>query len=135
MLELSHAFSSFSVNDIGAARRFYGEKLGLRVTDALPGGAGPLWLHIGGEGGVLVYPKADHVPASFTVLNLSVRDIERAVDDLGASGIQMERYPEYQTDDRGIFQGQGHSIAWFKDPAGNGLSVVQETGANDASLA
>ena len=130
MLQVTEAFSSFAVDDLAAARDFYGTTLGLDVSSALPDGAGPLWVRVGGEPRVLVYPKADHVPASFTVLNLSVPDIAGAVDELKARGITFQRYPQYEQDARGIYHGEGHSIAWFSDPAGNGLSVVQMHGAN-----
>lgn len=125
MSPISEAFSSFAVNDLASAREFYSGKLGLEVSNALPNGAGPLWLRAGDGRGVLVYPKGDHEPASFTILNFAVDDIQRAVDELSARGITFERYPEYEQDDRGIYHGEGHSIAWFKDPAGNGLCVVQ----------
>jgi predicted enzyme related to lactoylglutathione lyase len=128
MLHITEAFSSFAVGDLAAATEFYATTLGLQVSTALPDGAGPLWVRVADERGVLVYPKRDHVPATFTVLNLGVDDIERAVDDLTASGVAMERYPDYQQDERGIHHGEGHSIAWFKDPAGNGLCVVQMRG-------
>ncbi len=125
MPHITGAFSSFAVGDLSAATNFYATTLGLQVTTALPDGAGPLWIRAANERGVLVYSKPDHVPASFTVLNLEVDDVERAVDDLTARGVTMERYPEYPQDARGIYHGEGHSIAWFKDPAGNGLCVVQ----------
>ena len=125
MLQITTAFSSFAVDDLAAAKEFYGETLGLEVASALPEGGGPLWLRAGDEPGVLVYPKSDHVPASFTVLNLSVPDIAEAVDELAARGIAVQKDPDYVQDERGIFHGEGHSIAWFTDPAGNGLCVVQ----------
>ena len=125
MLQVTEAFSSFAVDDLAAAREFYGTTLGLRVSSALPNGAGPLWLRVADERGVLVYPKPNHVPASFTVLNLSVDSIERAVDELTERGVAFQRFPEYDQDERAIYHGDGHSIAWFTDPAGNGVSVVQ----------
>jgi catechol 2,3-dioxygenase-like lactoylglutathione lyase family enzyme len=125
MLQITEAFCSFAVGDLAAATDFYGTTLGLRVSTALPDGAGPLWVRVANERGILVYSKPDHVPASFTVLNLEVDDIERAADDLKARGVTFERYPEYPQDARGIYHGEGHSIAWFKDPAGNGLCIVQ----------
>jgi len=124
-LQVTEAFSSFAVDDLAAARDFYGATLGLDVSSALPDGAGPLWVRVGDEPGVLVYPKPDHIPASFTVLNLSVPDIAEAVDELQTRGITFQRYPQYEQDARGIFHGEGHSIAWFSDPAGNDLCVVQ----------
>ena len=125
MLQVNEAFSSFAVDDLAAAREFYGSTLGLDVASALPDGAGPLWVRVAGQPGVLVYPKADHVPADFTVLNLSVPDIAEAVDSLRERGITFQRYAQYEQDARDIFHGDGHSIAWFSDPAGNGLCVVQ----------
>lgn len=126
MFHVTEAFSSFAVDDLAAAKEFYGTTLGLQTLSALPNGAGgPLWLRVADERGVLVYAKADHVPARFTVLNLSVDDIEQAVDKLTARGITFQRFPEYEQDDRAIYNGEGHSIAWFTDPAGNGLCVVQ----------
>jgi len=130
MLQVTQAFSSFAVDDLAAAREFYGTTLGLDVSSALPDGAGPMWLRVGGETAALVYPKPDHVPATFTVLNLSVPDIAEAVDALRARGISFQRYPEYEQDARDIYHGEGHSIAWFNDPAGNGLCVVEMRGAN-----
>jgi catechol 2,3-dioxygenase-like lactoylglutathione lyase family enzyme len=125
MLQVKEAFSSFAVDDLAVARDFYGATLGLDVSSALPDGAGPLWVRVDGKQGVLVYPKPDHVPADFTVLNLSVPDIAEAVDALRARGITFQRYPQYEQDARDIYHGEGHSIAWFSDPAGNGLCVVE----------
>ena len=116
------AFSSFSVNDIPAARAFYGDTLGLKVTEM----QGLLHLETISGHQVMVYPKDDHTPASFTVLNFAVDDIESAVDDLTRRGITFERYPQYPADDKGIVRGDMPPIAWFTDPAGNVLSVVQE---------
>jgi predicted enzyme related to lactoylglutathione lyase len=121
---ISAAIGSFAVNDIGAARVFYGTTLGLQVTDALPGGTGPIWVRAGDGPGVFVYPKPEHEPAGFTVLNLEVDDIEIAIDELTQRGISMQRVDGLPQDERGIFHGEGHSIAWFADPAGNSLSVV-----------
>jgi catechol 2,3-dioxygenase-like lactoylglutathione lyase family enzyme len=125
MLQVTEAFSSFAVDDLAAAKEFYGTTLGLQVSSALPNGAGPLWLRVADERGVLVYPKPNHLPASFTVLNLSVDNIEQAVDELTARGVTFQRFPEYDQDERAIYHGDGHSIAWFTDPAGNGVCVVQ----------
>lgn len=123
MLRESKAFSGFSANDIGAARAFYEGTLGLHVSED----HGILTLHLAGAGRVIIYPKPDHAPASFTVLNFPVDDIEAAVDDLVARGVRFERYDgEIKTDGKGIFRGGGPLIAWFKDPAGNILSVLQE---------
>jgi catechol 2,3-dioxygenase-like lactoylglutathione lyase family enzyme len=126
MFRSTQSFSSFAVNDTATAREFYGETLGLDVAAATPNPHGPLWLQLGGERGILIYPKSEHVPATFTVLNLSVEDIDQAVDELHARGVKVERYDGYDTDVKGIFREPGRSIAWFKDPAGNGLCVVEE---------
>jgi catechol 2,3-dioxygenase-like lactoylglutathione lyase family enzyme len=124
MFENTKAFSGFSVDDVQRAREFYGETLGLKVSEE----HGLLFLHIAGDRETLVYPKPDHVPASFTILNFPVDDIERAVDELTARGVRFERYSgtEVETDEKGIFRGGGPYIAWFKDPAGNVLSVLQD---------
>jgi catechol 2,3-dioxygenase-like lactoylglutathione lyase family enzyme len=122
MFTAAKAFGSFAVDDLAAARKFYGQTLGLRVSEE----DGPLMLHLAGDQRVLVYPKADHTPASFTILNFPVDDIDQAVDELAVRGVPIQRYEDFQTDDKGIYRGQGHSIAWFTDPAGNVLSVIQE---------
>lgn len=124
MFEDTRAFSGFSVDDLARAQEFYGETLGLKVAQD----NGLLTLHLGGGTDVLVYPKPEHAPASFTVLNFPVADIEEAVDELARRGVRFERYPEMEsvTDARGIMRGGGPPIAWFKDPAGNVLSVLQE---------
>jgi len=125
MFSDSHAFAGFSVDDIAAARAFYGETLGLDVAES----GGMLTLHLAGGGRVLIYPKPDHVPASFTVLNLPVDDIDAAVDALAAAGVTPELYQSIPQDERGIARpdvgAPGPPIAWFKDPAGNILSVLQ----------
>jgi len=118
------AFSSFSVNDVKRAKEFYGQTLGLDVKENQEG----LELRTGGQS-VFLYPKPNHTPASFTVLNFPVDDIETAVDELESLGIRLEHYdlPDMKTDARGIFRGNpGPQIAWFKDPAGNILSVLVE---------
>ncbi|MBC6463664.1 VOC family protein [Actinomadura sp. HBU206391] len=120
MFEHTRAFSGFSVDDIPKARRFYGETLGLRVSEK----HGMLTLHIAGDRDTLVYPKPDHTPATFTILNFPVDDIDAAVDELAARGISFERFDG--VDDKGIFRDRGPLIAWFTDPAGNVLSVLQE---------
>jgi catechol 2,3-dioxygenase-like lactoylglutathione lyase family enzyme len=117
----SKAFSGFSVNDIAAAKDFYASTLDLEVTEA----HGRLTLHLGSGGTVLVYPKPNHEPATYTVLNFPVADIEAAVDGLTARGVRFERYEGMSTDDRGIFRAGGPPIAWFTDPAGNVLSVLE----------
>jgi len=125
MLADSPAFSGFSVNDPVAARRFYEETLGLRVS-AMTEMEGLLRLHVGSGPDVLVYPKADHVPATFTVLNFPVPDVEKAVDELTARGVRFERYENPPTDEKGIMRAGGPLIAWFTDPAGNVFSVIQQ---------
>ena len=123
MFENTKAFSGFAVDDIPKAKQFYGDTLGLKVSEE----NGLLTLHIAGDRATLVYPKEDHTPASFTILNFPVDDIETAVDGLAARGVEFERYAgtEIETDEKGIFRGGGPLIAWFKDPAGNVLSVIQ----------
>ncbi|MGD9696993.1 MAG: VOC family protein [Thermoleophilia bacterium] len=118
------AFSGFAVDDLAAARRFYGETLGVRAED---GPMGLLELRLGGGATVLVYPKPDHAPATFTILNFPVPDIDAAVDELAARGVAFERYPGFEQDEKGIARGpEGPAIAWFTDPAGNILSVIEE---------
>ncbi|MFG2298030.1 VOC family protein [Streptomyces sp. NPDC048603] len=123
----TEAFSSFAVDDIERARRFYGETLGLRVTDE---SMGALLLHIPGGRPVFVYPKDGHTPATYTVLNFPVTDIDTAVDELTSRGVTLERYPQFEADEKGITrrgpEGGPAAIAWFTDPAGNVLSVMQE---------
>jgi predicted enzyme related to lactoylglutathione lyase len=116
------AFSGFAVDDIGAAQKFYGETLGLTTSEQY----GLLTLHLAGGRDTLVYPKADHVPATYTILNFQVDDIDAAVDELVSRGVQFERYEGMGQDDKGINRAGGPYIAWFKDPAGNILAVLQE---------
>jgi catechol 2,3-dioxygenase-like lactoylglutathione lyase family enzyme len=124
MLEGSSAFSGFSVNDLAAAKEFYGGTLGLDVQDDGPGRG----LRIGIGNGIFVYEKDNHVPATYTILNFPVDDVEQAVDELTAKGITFEHYGKL-TDNKGIARGAttggGPDIAWFKDPAGNILSVLK----------
>ena len=126
MLIRSKAFSGFSVNDIKKAQAFYSQTLGLKVTES----HGMLHLHLAGGGTVLVYPKPNHTPASFTILNFPVPDVDHAVDELAKRGVRFEQYnlPDLKTDAKGIARasGRGPDIAWFKDPAGNILSVLKE---------
>ncbi|TDE42580.1 VOC family protein [Nonomuraea mesophila] len=123
MFGTTKAYSGFSVNDIAAAKEFYGGTLGLRVSEEY----GLLTLHIEGSNGVLIYPKGDaHTPASFTILNFPVEDIDKAVEELVARGVRFERYEHMPTDEKGVFREGGPPIAWFKDPAGNVLSILQE---------
>ncbi|MBW3567848.1 MAG: VOC family protein [Proteobacteria bacterium] len=132
MFENSRAFSSFAVDDIGKAKQFYGETLGLDVqeTDMSVDDAvyTMLTLNVTGGNGVLVYPKSDHSPAVFTVLNFPVDDIETTVDELGRRGVRFEQYGgDIATDEKGIHRNGDHSVAWFRDPAGNILAVMQES--------
>ena len=122
MFASTRAFSGFAVDDLAAARQFYGETLGLRVSEE----HGMLQLHIADGGDILVYPKPEHVPATFTILNFPVDDIDAAVAELSSRGIRFERYPGIDADEQGIMRSGGPLIAWFKDPAGNTLSVLQE---------
>lgn len=123
MFKDTKAFSGFSVDDIQKAKEFYGETLGLEVSET----HGLLNLHLAGGTKVLIYPKPNHVPAAFTILNFPVDNIEEAVDRLTKSGVRFERYEgNLQTDEKGVFRGGGPLIAWFKDPAGNILSVLEE---------
>jgi catechol 2,3-dioxygenase-like lactoylglutathione lyase family enzyme len=117
----TQAFSGFAVPDIEAARRFYGETLGLKTSVE----SDVLTLHIAGDRDVLVYPKEDHQPANYTILNFPVDDIEAAVGELSSRGVEFERYEGFDQDARGIFRGGGPLIAWFTDPAGNILSVLE----------
>ena len=127
MLKETKAFSGFSVDDIPAARKFYGETLGIEVTEE----NGMLTLHLANETGqrpTLVYPKGEsHEPASFTILNFQVDEIEPVVDSLSERGVEFERYEgtPTETDEKGIFRKGGPLIAWFKDPAGNVLAVIE----------
>ena len=121
MFRHTGAFSTFSVDDVPRAKQFFAGRLGLSVADEMDG----LRLDLGDGVQVFVYPKADHVPATFTVLNFVVEDIDVAVAELGAVGVEFEQYEgELQTDEKGVFRGDGPAIAWFKDPAGNILSVI-----------
>ena len=125
MLTNSKAFSGFSVNDIEAAKNFYSSSLGLHVETST---MGTLRLHLAGDTQVLIYAKPNHEPATYTILNFPVTDIEQTVDGLTAQGIQFEKYEgtPMSTDERGIFRKEGPLIAWFKDPAGNILSVIEQ---------
>lgn len=124
MLKDSKAFSGFSVNNLQAAKEFYGRILGLNVSEA----HGLLHLHLAGGSTVLVYPKPNHAPATFTILNFPVDNVDAAVDELTRRGVRFEIYDEagLKTDERGVFRGRGPVIAWFKDPAGNILSVLED---------
>ena len=126
MFKDAKAFSSFSVNDVQKAKEFYGQTLGLTVSETAEG----LELNLTGGNTIFLYPKPNHTPASFTVLNFRVKDIEEAVDELTVLGVHLEKYnqPDLKTDEKGIMRGPGPQIAWFKDPAGNILSVLDQAG-------
>jgi predicted enzyme related to lactoylglutathione lyase len=120
----SPAFNGISVDDVDRARTFYGETLSLPVRDAGMGGL--LRVRLGSGAEMVVYPKEDHVPATFTVLNFPVPDVEKAVDELTARGVRFQHYDHPPTDEKGIMRAGGPLIAWFTDPAGNVLSVIQQ---------
>ncbi len=123
MFRDTRAFSGFAVPDTDAAKDFYGGTLGLEVTEE----DDLLALHIAGGRPVLIYPKPDHEPATYTILNFPVEDIDRAVDDLAAAGVEFESYTgELETDEKGVFRKAGPPIAWFRDPAGNILAVLED---------
>jgi len=122
MFANTKAFSGFAVDDLEQARRFYGETLGIKTSEQ----HGLMTLHLAGGRDTLVYPKPGHTPASYTILNFPVDDIEAAVDALTARGVRFERYEGLDQDERGIGRGGGPYIAWFTDPAGNILAVLQE---------
>lgn len=121
MFKDTRAFSGFAVDDIAKAREFYGETLGLKTSVE----HGLLTLHIAGSRDTIVYPKQDHAPASYTILNFPVDDIDQAVDELVRRGVRLERYEGFEQDEKGISRGEPN-IAWFTDPAGNILSVLEE---------
>jgi catechol 2,3-dioxygenase-like lactoylglutathione lyase family enzyme len=127
MFRSAKAFSGFSVDAVPTAKEFYGQTLGLEVSEA----NGILTLHLAGGGEVIAYPKDNHTPATFTILNFPVDDIDEAVDELNRRGVRFEYIndPALKTDAKGILRGlksgEGPNIAWFKDPAGNILSVIQ----------
>lgn len=126
MLRASNAFSGFSVNDVPAAMKFYGDTLGLKVSED----HGIMTLHLSNGGSIIAYPKPNHEPATFTILNFPVANVDKTVDELVQRGVTFERYDmgEIKTDEKGIMRGNGPTIAWFKDPAGNILSVIDENG-------
>jgi catechol 2,3-dioxygenase-like lactoylglutathione lyase family enzyme len=121
MFRDTKAFSGFSVDDIPKAKAFYGETLGLNVTEE----NGMLSLHIAGGNPIIIYPKPNHTPATFTILNFPVENIDQAVDELTRRGVRFERYDGFNMDAKGIARGDGPNIAWFTDPAGNILSVLE----------
>jgi predicted enzyme related to lactoylglutathione lyase len=122
MFENTKAFSGFAVDDLEAAKKFYGDTLGLQTSEQY----GLLTLHLAGGRDTLVYPKPDHAPATYTILNFGVDDIDAAVDELVSRGVQLERYEGMGQDDKGINRAGGPYIAWFKDPAGNIMAVLQD---------
>src|SRR4029077_8154687 len=126
MLKNSKAFSGFSAGDIPQVKEFYAGTLGLEVSES----HGLLTLRLAGGNNVIIYPKPNHVPATFTVLNFPVGDVDLAVDELKKRGVRFEQYdlPDLKTDEKGIMRGNGPTIAWFKDPAGNVLSDIDEAG-------
>jgi predicted enzyme related to lactoylglutathione lyase len=125
MLANAKATNGFAVDDIEAAKRFYGETLGVGISE-LSEEHGLISLQLAGGRDTLVYRKPDFVPATYTVLNFEVDDVDAAVDELSSKGVSFERYDEFDQDEKGIARGPGPSIAWFKDPAGNILSVLQQ---------
>lgn len=132
MFASSPAFSSFAVDDTAKARSFYADTLGLQVEDLGMGGL--LGLRLAGGGQVMVYPKPDFAPSTYTVLSFPVADLDKAVDELVAAGVTMERYDGFDQDERGIARDSGGpAIAWFKDPAGNIFAVLDQTGMAGAS--
>ena len=126
MFRDTNAFSGFSVDDVQKAKKFYGQTLGLEVSE-VPEMEDLLELHLGGGAKVLIYPKPDHKPATFTILNFPVDDVEKAVDELARRGVRFEHYEgNIKTDEKGISRGNGGpTIAWFKDPAGNIIAVIE----------
>jgi predicted enzyme related to lactoylglutathione lyase len=125
MLANSSAYSGFAVDDLGKAREFYGETLGLKTT-VLDEENGLLSLELAGDRPTLIYSKEDHAPANYTILNFPVDDIDEAVDELAAKGVSFERYDGFEQDEKGIARSPGPKIAWFKDPAGNILAVMED---------
>jgi catechol 2,3-dioxygenase-like lactoylglutathione lyase family enzyme len=124
MLGESKAFSGFAVPDVAKAKEFYGSTLGLKISES----NGLLTLHLAGGNNVLIYSKPNYTPATFTVLNFPVGNVDHAVDELSKRGVRFEIYdlPGIKTDEKGIMRGNGPTIAWFKDPAGNILSVIEQ---------
>jgi catechol 2,3-dioxygenase-like lactoylglutathione lyase family enzyme len=126
MLADTKAYSGFAVDDVQKARKFYGETLGLK-TSVLDEENGLITLHLAGDRDTLVYQKANFEPATYTILNFPVKDVDKAVDELVARGVRFERYEGFDQDEKGIARGSGPDIAWFTDPAGNVLSVHAES--------
>ncbi|MBB2147614.1 VOC family protein [Pedobacter gandavensis] len=126
MFRNSKSFSSFSVDDLEKAKAFYGGVMGLELKDDP---MGILELQVAGSSPIVIYPKSNHQPATFTILNFPVQNVADVVDELEKKGVQFEHYnePDFKTDEKGIFRGGGPVIAWFKDPAGNILSILEKT--------
>ena len=122
MLADSKAFSGFAADDVSKLRPFYEETLGLSVSEE----GDLLVLHLAGGRDTIIYPKPDFTPATYTILNFPVPDVDAVVDELPSRGVSFERYDGFEQDEKGIFRGEGPTIAWFKDPAGNILSVLEE---------
>jgi len=127
MFSSSRVFSSFSTNDLAQSKQFYGETLGLSVDVTDDNQMGLVGVHLPNGGELMIYEKENHIPATFTVLNFEVPNIDQAVDELTKKGIQFERYEGIPADERAISRGEGPAIAWFRDPAGNLLSVLEES--------
>jgi catechol 2,3-dioxygenase-like lactoylglutathione lyase family enzyme len=125
MFANTKAFSGFAVDNLDAARKFYGETLGIE-TEVLDAENGLLSIHLAGGRDTLVYQKADFTPATYTILNFPVEDIDKAVDELASRGVEFEEFDGFDQDEKGIARGPGPEIAWFKDPAGNILSVLRQ---------
>ena len=125
MFATTRAYSGFAVDDLDQAREFYGETLGIK-TSVMSEENGLMSLDLAGDRTTLVYVKPDFAPATYTILNFPVDDIDQAVDELASRGVRFERYDDFDQDEKGIARGPGPAIAWFKDPAGNILSVLQE---------
>lgn len=125
MFANTKAFSSFAVNDLEQAQAFYGETLGVK-TSPVPDAGGLMTLHLAGGRDTLAYEKPDFTPATYTILNFQVDDVDAAVDALAARGVRFERYEGFEQDEKGIARGMGPAIAWFTDPAGNILAVLEE---------
>jgi catechol 2,3-dioxygenase-like lactoylglutathione lyase family enzyme len=123
MLASSKAFSGFAVDDLPKARKFYEDTLGLKVSEEM----GLLVLHLAGDRNTIIYPKPDFTPATYTILNFPVANVEETVDELTSRGVRFEHYDGFEQDEKGIARGQdGPTIAWFTDPAGNILAVLEE---------
>jgi predicted enzyme related to lactoylglutathione lyase len=125
MFANAKATNGFAVDDIEAAKRFYGETLEIGIAE-LSEEFGLISLQLPDGRDTLVYEKPDFAPATYTILNFEVDDVDAAVEELSSRGVSFERYPDFEQDEKGIARGPGPSIAWFKDPAGNILSVLQQ---------